>query len=319
MEIPIISNTTPLSQDTTNPTSSVESDVLIAPSQEQITPTKESTSSKEEEKEHKPKEIEKKSVRDYGVCFDQNWKFRRRMEDAHYIEDRFNGIQSQGFFAVYDGHGGKEAAIFASENLHKMLAENLSKENFTNPEEIQKIFVKTYQECDEKLKNSSVPNHHGCTSITCLITGTGTLNRQLWCANAGDAGAVLCRGGKAIRLSEEHKVSSELEAKRISESGGFIINGRVNGQIMITRSLGDHLMKDFIIPTPYTSHHNLTEEDTHLIVACDGLWDVCSDQQACDFILENSDSTAPDLAKKLLIKALQDGSTDNLSIIIVKL
>jgi len=131
----------------------------------------------------------------------------------------------------------------------------------------------------------------------------------------------LCRAGKAIRLSEEHKASSESEAKRISESGGFIINGRVNGQIAITRSLGDHLMKDFILSTPYTSHQKLTDEDTHLIVACDGLWDVCSDQQACDFILENNESTekASELAKKLLIKALQDGSTDNLSVIVVKL
>jgi hypothetical protein len=39
----------------------------------------------------------------------------------------------------------------------------------------------------------------------------------------------------------------ESEIARIQQAGGFVMNGRVNGQIAITRSLGDHIMKDFII------------------------------------------------------------------------
>jgi len=76
--------------------------------------------------ETKP-EVKYTSVKEYGVCSDQNWKHRRRMEDAHYIEDGFNGDQTCGFFAVYDGHGGKEAAVYSSENLHKILADELNK------------------------------------------------------------------------------------------------------------------------------------------------------------------------------------------------
>jgi serine/threonine protein phosphatase PrpC len=60
------------------------------------------------------------SVKDYGVFSDQNWQHRRRMEDAHCIQDAFAGDPNSGFFAVYDGHGGKEAAIFSSNNLHKV-------------------------------------------------------------------------------------------------------------------------------------------------------------------------------------------------------
>lgn len=89
-------------------------------------------------------------------------------------------------------------------------------------------------------------------------------------------------------------------------------------------------MKDYIISTPYFDHRELTEEDTHLIVACDGvritssvshlqLWDVCQPQEACDFIAEYPDASADELSKRLLVKALQDGSTDNLSICVVKL
>lgn len=42
------------------------------------------------------------------------------MEDAHYLEDGFNGDPHSGFFGVYDGHGGKEAAIFASKHFHNV-------------------------------------------------------------------------------------------------------------------------------------------------------------------------------------------------------
>jgi len=259
------------------------------------------------------------SVQDVGVCADQNWKYRRRMEDAHYYEDNFNGDPTQGFFAVYDGHGGKEAALFSSNNLHKILAEMINKEkvDLQNPEQVIEILKKTYLQTDSQIA-ASVPNFHGCTAVTVLISGKGD-NKHLYAANVGDARAVLCRDGQAIRLTEEHKASDAIEAKRISDAGGFIIHGRVNGQIIITRSLGDHLMKEYIIGDPYTHYEKLTEKDTWLIVACDGLWDVVEDQQAVDFVLEHKDLSASEISKKLLIKALQDGTTDNLSIMVVKL
>jgi len=259
------------------------------------------------------------SVIDYGVCADQNWKYRRRMEDAHQIVDGFNGDDSQGFFAVYDGHGGKEAALFAADNLHKMLADEINKDKsiYEDPDKFLAVLRKTYLATDDKLK-TAVPTHHGCTSVTCIVTGKGE-NRRLYSANVGDARAVLARNGTAIRLTEEHKASDEIEAKRITDGGGFIIHGRVNGQIIITRSLGDHLMKEFIIGDPYMSHEKLTEKDNFLIVACDGLWDVVEDQQAVDFVLEHASLSASEISKKLLIKALLDGTTDNLSIMVIKL
>jgi protein phosphatase PTC1 len=283
------------------------------------------TESVDEQKNEKVEESSKEptvsytSIADFGVCSDQNWKYRRRMEDAHYMEDKFNGDGTQGFFAIYDGHGGKEAAIFAADNLHKLLAEEINKEADTmkDPEKVLQALKRSFLATDEKLK-TAVPSHHGCTAVTCIVTGSGD-NRHLYTANVGDARAVLCRDGKAIRLTEEHKASDTVEAKRITDGGGFIIHGRVNGQIIITRSLGDHLMKEFIIGDPHLSHEKLTSKDTWLIVACDGLWDVVDDQPAVDFVLENASLPAPQISKKLLIKALQDGTTDNLSIMVIKL
>ncbi len=94
---------------------------------------------------------------------------------------------------------------------------------------------------------------------------------------------VSSRKEKALRITQDHTAANEEEAKRIQAVGGFILNGRVNGatsqssslthvgQIVITRSLGDHLMKDYIISKPHVYYSKLTEEDTFVILACDGV------------------------------------------------
>ena len=62
-------------------------------------------------------------------------------------------------------------------------------------------------------------------------------------ANAGDSRSVLCRSGKAIQLSEDHKPENPIELQRITKAGGKIINGRVNGGLNLSRSFGDFSYK----------------------------------------------------------------------------
>lgn len=98
-----------------------------------------------------------------------------------------------------------------------------------------------------------------------------TARRVLYSANAGDARGVLCRNGKAVRLTYDHKGSDKQEAKRITDAGGFVMSGRVNGVLAVTRSLGDSSMKEFVVGAPYTTETELCEEDEFLILACDGV------------------------------------------------
>ncbi|GAA5911160.1 hypothetical protein JCM8208_005742 [Rhodotorula glutinis] len=141
--------------------------------------------------------------------------------------------------------------------------------------------------------------------------------RTLYTANVGDARAVLSRGGRAVRLTYDHKGSDAKEAKRISDAGGFVLNNRVNGVLAVTRSLGDSSMKEFVVGSPFTTETTLGPQDEWLIVACDGLWDVCSDQEAVDLI---KDIECPqEASQKLLDHALSSFSTDNLSILCVRL
>jgi len=142
------------------------------------------------------------------------------------------------------------------------------------------------------------------------------LRRVLYTANVGDARAVLCRGGKAVRLTYDHKGSDTQEAKRITDAGGVVMNNRVNGVLAVTRSLGDSSMKEFVVGAPYTTETTLDEDDEFLIVACDGLWDVTEDQDAVDLIRSTSD---PQKASKILLDfAIQNYSTDNLSVMVVR-
>ena len=46
----------------------------------------------------------------------------------------------------------------------------------------------------------------------------------LYTANVGDCRAVLCRGGAAVRLSEDHKPNSREERARVEKAGGCVIN-----------------------------------------------------------------------------------------------
>jgi len=128
----------------------------------------------------------------------------------------------------------------------------------------------------KSLSHSSVASNPSFTSNVVAPPNTFTptdpnLRRVLYCANAGDARGVLCRGGKAIRLTYDHKGSDKQEAKRIMDAGGFVMSGRVNGVLAVTRSLGDSSMKEFVVGSPYTTETELYDEDEFVILACDGV------------------------------------------------
>ena len=128
----------------------------------------------------------------------------------------------------------------------------------------------------KSLSQSSASHSHPVASNTAAPSEPfapldPNLRRVLYCANAGDARGVLCRGGQAIRLTYDHKGSDKQEAKRITDAGGFVMSGRVNGVLAVTRSLGDSSMKEFVVGAPYTTETELCDDDEFVILACDGV------------------------------------------------
>ncbi|KAL9050451.1 MAG: hypothetical protein Q9162_006632 [Coniocarpon cinnabarinum] len=171
---------------------------------------------------------------------------------------------------------------------------------------------------ESESKDEQTPVADLAPAIAKQIRDSSSRQRVLYTANVGDARIILCRNGKALRLSYDHKGSDDNEGKRIANAGGLILNNRVNGVLAVTRALGDAYMKDLVTGHPYTTETVIQSDiDEFLILACDGLWDVCTDQEAVDLVRHEKD---PQVASKILVDhALSRFSTDNLSCMIVRL
>lgn len=67
---------------------------------------------------------------------------------------------------------------------------------------------------------------------------------DLWCANAGDSRAIIVRkDGSIVPLSYDHKPDDKREKERIQKAGMTVTNGRINGDIAVSRSIGDFRFK----------------------------------------------------------------------------
>jgi len=171
--------------------------------------------------------------------------------------------------------------------------------------------------------------------------------RQLYTAHVGDSRAVLCRGGVGVRLTSlsDHRAGDQEEARQVMERGGMIINERVNGSLSVTRALGDRFLKapflegNAVSPVPHITVVDLTPSDPFLVLACDGLWDVMTEQEAVNLVMEGWMKTQSSImmddgtvggqvhtstfceimARMLVEEALSRGSTDNVTVQVVLL
>jgi len=179
--------------------------------------------------------------------------------------------------------------------------------------------IKNAESGDTKAEGTEAPTSDPTSeqAVETKLRTEASRQRVLYTANVGDARIVLCRNGRALRLSYDHKGSDENEGRRVASAGGLILNNRVNGVLAVTRALGDAYMKDLVTGHPYTTETVIqADQDEFLILACDGLWDVCSDQEAVDLVRHMQDPQ--EASKKLVDYALARFSTDNLSCMVVR-
>lgn len=47
-------------------------------------------------------------------------------QDEHLIIDKFGGNPKQGYFAIYDGHGGRDVVEYVAQNLHVVREKNVT-------------------------------------------------------------------------------------------------------------------------------------------------------------------------------------------------
>ena len=200
------------------------------------------------------------------------------------------------FFGIFDGHGGKGCSSFLQDNLYKYI-QNFSAEGLK--EAIYKSendFLTNYA-VD---KNNNLKDTSGSCGVMAMIK-----HNKLIIANIGDSRIVLFKNGRIFFETEDHKPNSEKEKERIKNSGGQIyqsqslipIYQKINlpwrvlpGRLSVSRTFGDVQAKTdkfggksgVIIPTPDITEFDLDESFDFMVIGCDGIFDVISNEQIFD-------------------------------------
>lgn len=292
-----------------------------------------------------------------GVAENKNRLYRDSMEDVHTYIANFAERVDWGYFAVFDGHAGKNSARWCGNNLHAVLELQIGQDDhdltpMVGVHDLQECLHQSFLKADEMIQAEGVGNS-GCTAAVAVIrweslssspslpvtepvasSGSDTASnspfdfvpqahhrRVIYTSNVGDSRIVLYREGKPYRLSYDHKASDANEIARIRAAGGLVMKNRVNGVLAVSRSLGDTYMKDLVIGKPFTTRTEISDADEFMIIACDGVWDVISDLKACEYVLEifKDEIATPQLAaKKLCNLAMENMTTDNVTVMVVK-
>lgn len=256
------------------------------------------------------------SVIGYSYKEDQNRIYKETMEDKSKSIDNFNGNTNNSLFCVFDGHGGDMVARFLQKNFDVTYKKKLGVAGI----DIETALKTAFKEVDNEIKKCDFISM-GSTGCVVHVIKESVSSLKVYCANIGDTRCSLISPVNIKRLSYDHKASDPTEKNRILKSGGSVINDRVMGQLMLSRAFGDFEFKSFGVKSdPYISKTeiDLNEKNQFLILACDGIWDVLSEDDIKHIIMfGNNDSE--DLCKNIMKNALMKGAWDNLSLFVIKL
>lgn len=262
------------------------------------------------------------------------------------MEDRTTSVidESCAFFGVYDGHGGSAAAEHCQDYLHKNLISEMRAQwksepplLRTNDEEcIHKIshcIREAFVASDRQFLCSHQRPQGGTTAVVAVL-----INGVVVVGNVGDSRAVLCRGDRAIPLSQDHTTKRPDEVARVLAVGGRVVADEVvvNGEeFCLTRAIGDSMVKvppgwDFrdqqapqvVTSEPEVSITALVQEDHFIVLASDGVWDHMSNEQVVQYVLNSlrgASQNDPQLAAQDLAQhcIFNLKSSDNVSVIII--
>lgn len=275
--------------------------------------------------------------------------------------------KARGLFAVFDGHSGDQAAKKCGAALPALIATSIRDHygaaigGLSSPAPLLArqvegcdvpfpcdggagvILHNAYKRLDDALLNK-VTDDSGATAVTVIVT-----DKHVVCASVGDSRAVLCRkDGKATPLSFDHKPDDAEEKARIEAAGGSVSSNRVNGRLAMSRAVGDHSYKadkglpydkQLVTCVPDVRIAPLQEAGVpmydYLIVACDGIFDVLSNDELCQLV-KSKLAAMPSVAGPQLVTCCHDicnhclapsgpegptraHGTDNMTIIVVRL
>lgn len=174
---------------------------------------------------------------------------RPSMEDHSSIA--IHEVTGAGYFGVFDGHGGNQASLFCKNNVVSTLMEQKDCADDT----IETVF----QSLDKLFCQNTAMDNEGSTCLCAIVTPSVVkakptkekpqeqqIKYSIVVANAGDCKAVFLRkkDKKAFPLSVDHKPHVKEERQRIEKAGGILYDNRVDGDLNVSRNMGDGRFKD---------------------------------------------------------------------------
>mmetsp|Transcript_20915 Transcript_20915/g.23263 ORF Transcript_20915/g.23263 Transcript_20915/m.23263 type:complete len:436 (-) Transcript_20915:183-1490(-) len=220
--------------------------------------------------------------------------YRMSMEDAMTIslaldEEKHPDIS---FFAVFDGHAGDRASLYLKEQLHEYIK---ACPDCRDPQQLTDAVL----QADGDFLKREDQREDGSTCVFGVVkpqSSEGKDEPESWditVSNVGDSRAILIRSnGDFVALTEDHKPELGLERDRIVKAGGMVQANRVDGQLAMSRAMGDWSYKDNpklrpeeqkVIATPDISHDTAYPNDC-LLICCDGIVEQLTNEQVAKFV-----------------------------------
>lgn len=241
-----------------------------------------------------------------------------RMEDRQILCAR-GGIT---LGAVFDGHNGDACSEYCRVSLPSLLLQHYSRlvgegKPADDDTTVGDAWRSTFHALHDGFLRSPAADESGCTALATLCTPS-----RVWIANAGDCQCHLWRGDTLVQLTEEHTALLPTERERVEAAGAEVSTTtdgklRVGGIIQVTRCIGDRPLRHLgLTSEPQLHSLEITKDDKALIMASDGLWDVMSSERVLHCCKNTAKS--PDMfAKRLLTEALDRGTDDNTTVVVI--
>ena len=220
-----------------------------------------------------------KSVCEFAVI--ENQGRREYMEDTYSIVDCFAGDPNCGLFWIFDGHGGNKICEFAKDQFIEELDKSMKKAR-TRTIDISDILRNCFYAV-----NNALPDKYswdqGSTAWIVLIVKENE-EKVVYIANVGDTRAITTIDGEVKQITDDHNVKNEAEKERIEKTGGFIMNARVGGRLVVTRAFGDLAWKDYgLTVDPVITKYNIDDLGKYLVVWTDGVYDRMTNEEVMEY------------------------------------
>ena len=289
------------------------------------------------------------------------------------------------FYGVFDGHGGRQAAIYTRDHMFQFLVAELE-QGKQPPEALRQAFLQTdstfiaacrgddkegssKDEQMEKEKDaasatpsqqpsapsaaaptaSHVPPPINTSPSASAVTQSSSLDHDtsgttavaillchathmLYVAHVGDSRAILLSAASVSPLTNDHKADRPDEVERIRAAGGFVVHKRVMGELAISRAIGDMDFKrpssnepgfNFVVADPEIGERQLKDDEDVLVLACDGLYDVMTNEKVAEYVragLQETGWQVQRVAESTVSHAIEKLFTrDNVTVIVVHL